>query len=275
MALNLDQIKNIFPVTWFVKREYGADICVCTNTGNLDGEDEDYDENNAFQYVLRANAYHEHFASGKSEKLVMVTDSVNTAFKMSFLLAGDDKNLYVDKSQFADGEEGYAELSNERDGVLIARYNMHDNLFENGSFPEFSVDLDGAFFYGAENEEDIIKNLNTILSCDLPFVSVAIDENLWHSDTISSLLFDYPFVYLDVRELGTTEGELKKILEILLESNDLNEMSVDELFDTVKKVRKDSLTEEDIISIIEYRIRENILSDEKISDPAVLFDSWS
>ena len=273
MGLVIDSFTSRVPITWFVDREFGMDIYVCPNTANLRSGD------TGIEYIERAIGYHEAFAAGKIERLILVTDDLNVARKMSFLLAGDDKNDYVLNEEEGD-EPRLRYTRHESEGVLLAEINMNEYEPTGPDFPESDYELDGAVFYGARNEADLKKCLNMILSCNLRYVAVIMDEDLWVSDTARRLILDYPFSHLDVRYLTPADEEYQDMLRDLIDDNSEyfgqqyeNEDEISDLYDEIRRSCGDEFKEEDLINMTESMIREDILSN-GICDGDSLIALW-
>ncbi|MCR4605839.1 MAG: hypothetical protein K5639_07575 [Eubacterium sp.] len=274
MGLNLKSVLAREPITFFINREYGVDIYASTNTGRIApdsiDEDDDFeylDIDEVTEYVRAAAVYREHFPASVIEKMIMVTDDINVATKLAFLFAGDDK------------------VHDESDGVFIARFDLHEYEYGKKEFPEFSYELDGAIFYGAENEDDIKKCLNTIMSCDLPYVALIVDEDMWATQTVSRMLFDYPFVMVDARGLTPDHAEYMDMLNAILDDNsDIIKASLhidisqneekqklaNRLWKLIYSIKGDSLRAEDLLDVTEYYIREQIMSNDSVADGDLL-----
>ncbi len=208
MALNLESLVNEVPLVWFLGREYDSDIYISNNTLSVGGDDL---ADIICQYVKCADKYRTYFGVQEKERYVILTDNLNAAKKTSYLFAGDVKNSYfVGNDGTVYTTEGH---------VTMAEINMHEPALHGVTFPEFSCEPDGALFYGAETEDDIKASLNMILTCDLPFAAVIIDDKLLKTQTVRKLIYDYWFNYLDVRGLGVTFDEAKKLFISLLEDN--------------------------------------------------------
>ena len=163
------------------------------------------------QYVKCADKYRTYLGVQEKERYLILTDNLNAAKKTSYLFAGDVKNSYFM------GDDGTVYTTEGH--VTMAEINMHEPALHGVTFPEFSCEPDGTLFYGAETEDDIKASLNMILTCDLPFAAVIIDDKLLKTQTVRKLIYDYWFNYLDVRGLGITFDEAQKLFVGLLEDN--------------------------------------------------------
>lgn len=208
MALNLESLVNEVPLVWFLGREFDSDIYISNNTLSVGGDD---CAPTICQYVKCADKYRTYFGVQEKERYAILTDNLNAAKKTSYLFAGDVKNSYFV------GDDGTVYTTEGH--VIMAEINMHEPALHGVTFPEFSCELDGAIFYGAETEDDIKASLNMILTCDLPFAAVIIDDKLLKTQSVRKLIYDYWFNYLDVRGLGVTFDEAQKLFVGLLEDN--------------------------------------------------------
>jgi hypothetical protein len=203
----------------------------------------------------------------------MVTDDENVAKKLTFLLAGDDK-CQATYDVYEDGSVEQSEYQDETEGVFIAQIDMHEYEYGSKSFPDFSIDVDGAYFYGARNEEDLKKCLGTIVSCDLSCVVIALNVGLWRTKTARRILLDYPFVPFDARNIAADGEDIDRMIGALLKDNkelineylevdvDLDQDRIDitkELLELGTSICGNDLTAENLIDIVEFRIREMIM----------------
>ena len=258
MKINREALEKEIPLVWYVARENDADICICKNTDkvNIDGD-------GICSYASHADKYRESFGVGEIERFLFVTDNKNVARKTAYLFAGDVKNDYIKAGD--DGSEVYFNKS-EIDGVLMAEIDMKSFREKNRSFPLFSYDLDGAVFSGADSEEVLKDSLNAILSCELPFEAVIINEKLLGTATARKLLFDYGFTQLDLRGLAVSLSEAESLMAAMLDvfEGDVSEEADDgeiilrmareitpEEIDKLMKLRGDDFREEDLIRLME------------------------
>ena len=208
MALNLSSLKNEIPLVWFVDREFDSDIFMSNNTLSVGGDDL---SPVICQYVNCADKYRKYLGVQDRERYLIVADNLNAAKKTSYLFAGDVKNSYFE------GEDGT--LYTTEGHVTMAEINMHEPSLHGSAFPEFSYELDGTLFYGAQTEDDLKASLNMVLTNDLPFAAVIIDDKLLSTQTARKIVYDYWFNYLDVRGLGVTLEEAQELFVCALEDN--------------------------------------------------------
>ncbi len=270
MAYYIEELSKQVPLVWFVEREYGSDIWLCRNTGELTEADE-------VGYVQNVNMFLD--ADGVAGKYMIVSDDDNSAFKSAFIMAGATKNNYV---QF-EGDDQLYYIKGELEGVYLADINMHTTL-PDSSFPMYSREVDGVVFRGAESEEDLIKCFNMIVSCDLPFIAVIVDESLWNTMPLKRLVFDYWFDHYDGRYLGVSEAESEVLLKLFVESNKVaadgyDVITMDADITTINKriraLRGDSFREEDIIRWFELKSSSDNQFDLHVfRENDVLIDEW-
>ena len=262
MRIYLDLIEQEVPLVWFVAKENSAEICVCNNTNRV----LESGDSGICDYVNFADSYRTKFGIGKRERFIFVTDNINVAKKTAYLFAGDVKNDYF----LQDGELYYTK--SELQGVLIAELDMYGGSLKGEDFPDFSYNLDGALFLGAEKEEDLKNSYNTILSCQLPFVSIIIDEKLFKSEAVTRLIFDYGFSYVDLRRLGVSLYEAKELV-LKLEEARLEELNKGDLLEKITsplteteiknlmEVRGSNFREEDLIRLVEMKNSKEIMEE--------------
>ena len=270
MAYYVEELSKQVPLVWFVEREYGSDIWLCRNTNELIEADE-------VSYVQNVNMFLE--ADGVAGKYVIVSDDDNSAFKSAFIMAGAVKNNYI---RF-EGDDQLYYTKSELEGVYLADINMHTALADR-SFPIYSREVDGVVFRGAESEDDLIKCFNMIKSCDLPFIAVVVDENIWNTMAVKRLVFDYWFDHYDGRGLGVTETESEKLLRLFVESNSeaaegYEAITTDEDIETINKsiraLRGNLFREEDIIRWFELKSSSDNQFDLIVCrEEDVLIDEW-
>ncbi len=253
MHFNLKSLQERVPLTWFLGREDGADLYICNNTAevsNFDGEHP--------QYVDDAEVYRANYGCRSKERYVMISDSLNSARKTSYLLAGDIKNDY-----YEDEEGNLTYTKSELDGVVLAEVNLAS--YCDSGYRALPMDVDGVIFYGAASEEDIRKNIEFILSCDQPYVAVVVDEKLMNTDTVRRMVFDNWFGIYECLGSEADESEVVRLFKLFIEDNqekdginDKISIPVDEdesLFDErvrklyrrIKDIRREEFREEDLI----------------------------
>lgn len=262
MIYNTNSLESEVPLVWPLRRENNADICFSLNTAVIDPQ------SCTVRYVERAQQYREEIGTGKRERFIIVTDDLNAARKTSYLFAGDVKNDYVDPDSSEVGDEevsadDYDENEDDDDilyfnkseveGVYMAEIDLHTFPKDIGPNPGFTMELDGAFFYGAESEQDIADNLNTILTCDLPYAAVVVGEEMLKTDAVRNLLFDYWFSMYDCRGAGLDRADLIKLITCFVEENDnivaFHDFSSEKIADMILGLRGRSVREEDILRI--------------------------
>ena len=262
MRINLDLIEQEVPLVWFVAKEYSAEICVCNNTNRI----LESGDSGICDYINFADRYRNEFGIGKRERFIFVTDNANVAKKTAYLFAGDAKNDYFSQN----GDLYYTK--SELQGVLMAELDMQKGTLKEEEFPDFSYKLDGALFLGAESEEDLKSSFNAILSCQLPFVAVVIDEKLFKTESVKKLIFDYGFAYVDLRCLAVS---MEEATELVLK---LEQARLDELYDgklpdkitsplteaelnNLMELRGNDFREEDLIRLVEMKDSAEIIVD--------------
>ena len=102
-----------------------------------------------------------------------------------------------------------------------------------------------------------------ILTCNLPFIAVIVNKELWDTDVVRRLLFDFWFDEYDCRglELGDTDvANLAGLIEFE-GSNDITEKHKKDFIEKVlatRKIREKDFKEEDIIRLLELLDSEDI-----------------
>ena len=265
MAFVIDKYVEFSPYTLFLTHENGVDVYVGIGTDKVkQNSDEDFNEK-VFQY-------HQNFQADNPERMILVTDDFNTARKMAYLLAGYDKYHFTGE-QNEDGSLIY-EGVHESNGVYMAEINLSEYDRRGRDFPQTDYELDGAIFYGAKNEEDIRRNLNALKSCDLPFVSLIIDEDLWKTNTVKRLVLDYSFAFFDARYCEPGEKYYIDLLRAMGEDNesdpDLQKIlyphgktdeSLKELYERIRLIRGTDFRDDDLIRLVECWKFERLMDD--------------
>ncbi len=266
MIMNLDLIEQEVPLVWFVAKEYSAEICVCNNTARI----LESGDSGICDYINFADSYRSEFGIGKRERFIFVTDNTNVAKKTAYLFAGDDKNNYFSQ----DGELYYTK--SELQGVLMAELDMRNGALKEEEFPDFSYKLDGALFLGAESEEDLKSSFSSILSCQLSFAAVVIDEKLFKTEAVRKLIFDYGFSYVDLRCLAVSFDEATELV-LKLEQARLMELYDGKLPDEIAsplteseikklmELRGNDFREEDLIRLVEMKDSTEIVEDLRLN----------
>ncbi len=253
MHFNIEALQKKIPLTWFLGREDGADLYICNNTAEVSNADD------CPQYVDDVELYRDKYGYRSKERYVMLADSKNSARKSSYLLAGDVKNDY-----YKDEDGNLTYTKSELDGVVLAEVDL--SSYSNSGYRTLSLDVDGVIFYGAASEDDIMKNIDLILSCDQPFVAVVIvDERLMKTDTVRRLVFDNWFsIYECLGSEADEEWVIKLFKEFIINNQgkddvndsvdipkDENEEEFDERvrnhYQRIKSIRGEDFREEDLI----------------------------
>ena len=267
MTLNTEKISAEIPLIWYVEREGATDIYYSRNTGNID-----VDINKLkIPYVVRAANYRDQQGKQRDkERYIFVSDDINSARKTAFLFAGDIKNIFylaedavemgMISEDEADLDSRYATKS-EAYGVIMADVDLHTYPSQGRAFPESNYELDGAFFYGVQAEDELLRNLNLILTCELPFVAVAVSEEMWNTKSVRKLIFDYWFDEYDARKLAIQKNEAIALFKMLADDNEDYEIPGDDesvagYVDALMKLRGEEFREEDLIKLVELIVSE-------------------
>lgn len=281
MAFNIDSFIELSPFKMFLTQENGADIYVGLGTDKVKTCSDD------LEFVRRVLEYHWNFAADNPERLILVTDDNNTARKMAYLLAGDDKYRFTGETD-DEGKLLY-EGTHESEGVYMAEINLSEYERAGRSFPGSDYDLDGAIFYGNQ-QTDISNNLNALKSCSLSFVALIISESLWDSDIVRRLVMDYDFLFLDARncepddeyyiwllsllgEDNDSGSDADVILQEILYPNGKSDEALKELYNRIRRIRGTDFRDEDLIHLPESWLRERLLEEKAGIDPG-LMELW-